>query len=175
MPRYTRSAEWLPHATANALAPKLAEELQQKRESGQPVIIEQEFGAGTLRVVVVWDEWDRLPLDERTSVILHAYELAGEDKRQIALASGLTVPEAHASGMLPFRIVTALRKGDAVTEEQCRQALIDEGASRLIPNQLQLRFATHQDAVDSIRRLVSRLPESDQVWLIVEDMAAFEE
>jgi hypothetical protein len=33
---------------------------------------------------------------------------------RIALASGLTVPEAHAAGMLPYQIIAALRKNDPV-------------------------------------------------------------
>ncbi len=108
------------------LAERLANELRSNRECGQPVIEEQEFPNGKLRVTVIWDDWDRLPLEERTAVVLRAYELAeGRDYRnRIFLASGLTVPEAHAAGMLPYQIIPALRSSDPVTAEQCRQAML---------------------------------------------------
>ncbi len=49
--------------------------------------------------------------------------------------------------MLPFQIIPALRKGDPVTLDQCRQAMIDEGASTLLgPDKPQLRFATEEEA-----------------------------
>src|SRR6266545_1275386 len=133
MPRKKRGVEEQTRPTDGDLAKRLAEELRSNRESGQPVIDEQEFPSGRIRVTVIWDEWDRLPLEDRTAVILRAYDLAeGRGYRnQIALASGLTVPEAYAAGMLSFQIIPALRSGDPVSLEQCRQALIDEGASVL--------------------------------------------
>jgi hypothetical protein len=33
--------------------------------------------------------------------------------------------------MLPYEIIAALRKGDPVTDDQARQAMIEEGATRL--------------------------------------------
>ena len=82
---------------------------------------------------VIWDAWDRLSHEDRTAAILHAYEKAeGREYRdRIALASGLTIPEAHAAGWLPYQVIAAVRKSDPVTVEQCRKALIDEGASIL--------------------------------------------
>src|SRR5438552_12410277 len=104
------------------LAEALAAELKSGRDYGQPFIYEQEYRTGKLRVTVIWDEWDGMPLQERSATILRAYELAeGPAYRdRIALASGLTVPEAHAAGMLPYEIITALRKGDPVTGAQAR-------------------------------------------------------
>ncbi len=75
-----------------------------------------------------------------TSAIFQAYEQAEgpESKEKIVLASGLTIPEAEAVGMLPFQIIPALRKDDKVSIEECRQAMIDVGASVLLdPNQPQ--------------------------------------
>jgi hypothetical protein len=158
-------------------AERLADELRSNRESGQPLIDEQEFPTGQLRVTVIWDEWDHLPLEDRTAVILRAYDLAeGPGYRErIALASGLTVPEAYAAGMLPFQIIPALRRGDAVTPEQCRQAMIDEGASTLLaPEKPQLRFATEEEAEAARKRLVQRLPSSDQVWVITQEIGKVE-
>jgi hypothetical protein len=178
MPRKRRGVEEQPFSARGDLAGRLADELRSNRESGQPVIEEQEFPTGKLRVTVLWDEWDRLPLEDRIAVILRAYDLAeGRGYRErVALASGLTIPEAHAAGMLPFQIIPALRKGDPVTAEQCRQALIDEGASTLLaPEKPQLRCATAEEAEVARNRLIQRLPGSDQVWVITQEIGQVED
>src|SRR5437016_8057467 len=133
MPRKRRGFEEPPRRTVGRLVERLVDELKSDRASGQPIIEEEEFPTKKLRVNVLWDEWDRIPLEDRTATILRAYEQAeGRDYRdRIALASGLTIPEAHAAGMLPYQVIPALRRSDPVTMEQCRQALIDEGASIL--------------------------------------------
>src|SRR6266536_4837638 len=157
MPRKKGEFEEKPRHPVGDLAERLADELRSGREWGQPVIDEEEFPTGKIRVTVIWDAWDRLPLEDRTAVILRAYDLAeGRGYRErIALASGLTVPEAYAAGMLPFQIIPALRRGDKVTPEECRQAMIDEGASTLLaPDKPQLRFATEEEAEAARRRLV---------------------
>ncbi len=178
MPRRKREVETSPQLINGALPERLAEELRSNRESGQPVIDEQSFPSGKVRVTVLWDEWDRLPLEERTAVILRAYDLAeGPGYRdRIALASGLTLPEAHAAGMLPFQIIPALRRGDPVTPEQCRNAMIDEGASTLLAaDRPQLRFTTEGEAEAARKRLVQRLPGSDQVWVITQEVGRVED
>ncbi|HJT36221.1 MAG TPA: hypothetical protein VJ783_29640 [Pirellulales bacterium] len=179
MPRIKTGVGERPRRADITLVDQLAVELKNGRESGQPTIYEQEFPTGKLRVTVVWDAWDHLPLEERTEIILRAYEQA-EDRafrERIALASGLMVSEAHAAGMLPVRIITALRHGDPVTIEQCRQAMIDEGASTLPAGagDPQLRLATIEDAEAARRRLVKRLPGSDPVWVISQDVGSVEE
>src|SRR3954469_5132674 len=131
------------------LADKLAAELKGGREFGQPTVYEQEYATGKLRVTVIWDEWADAPLEERSAIILRAYELAeGPSYRdKIALASGLTVPEAAAAGMLPYQIITGLRKTDPLTSEEVRAAMLAEGASVLGgPGEaLLLRFATREE------------------------------
>jgi hypothetical protein len=161
-----------------SLASRLADELRSNRESGQPVIYEQLFPSDRLRITVIWDEWDHLLPEERTEVILRAYDQAeGPGYRdRIALASGLTIPEAHAAGMLPVQIIAALRSGDPVTSEQCRQAMIEEGASTLLaPDRPQLRFANLERAEAARKRLIQRLPKSDPVWVISQDVGAVED
>lgn len=157
------------------LAGRLAAELKSDREYGQPMIYEQAYRTGKVRVTVIWDEWDGVPLQERTATILRAYETAEgvEARNRIALASGLTVPEAYAAGMLPYQVITALRKGDPVTFEQARQAFAEEGASRLFsPQALQLRFATEPEAEACRRRLIRRFPGTDDVWMINREITA---
>src|SRR5262249_39033553 len=119
MPRQTRTVSEPKRALPTGLAERLAEELRNGQPSGQPLIDELVFPTNRMRVLVIWDAWDRLTHEDRTAVILRAYQLAGDrqTEERIALASGLTVPEAHAAGMLPFQVIFALRKGDVVTAE----------------------------------------------------------
>jgi hypothetical protein len=177
MPRRTARIE-PPRHTGGGLVARLADELTNQRDSGQPIIYERPFGSDLLQATVVWDEWDRLTLEDRTDIILRAYEKAeGPQARdRIALASGLTVPEAYASGMLPYQIIAAVRKSDPVTRQECRQAMIDEGASTLIePDQPQLRFASEQEAEAAMKRLSDRLPGSEPVWTITKEIGRAED
>jgi hypothetical protein len=178
MPRKRKGFEEPPRRTIGHLVERLVDELKTDRQSGQPVIEEEEFPTKKLRVNVTWDEWDRVPLEERTATILRAYEQAeGRDYRdRIALASGPTVPEAQAAGMLPYQVIAALRKGDPVTKDECRQALIDEGASILFgDDQPQLRFATEEEAEAARKRLAERLPHSEPVWVITKEVGTVED
>jgi hypothetical protein len=173
MPRKKSGGENGTRPVGGNLTERLADELRNNRESGQPVIYEQEFPSGGIRATVIWDAWDHLPLEDRSTVILRAYELAeGRSYREkLALVSGLTVPEAYAAGMLPFQIIAALRSGDPVTPEQCRQAMIDEGASTLFgADKPQLRFASEEEAEAARKRLARRLPNSEPVWVITQEV-----
>ena len=174
MPR-RQVGEQEPRLVSGDLVKRLADELKSQRETGQPMIYEHKFDGGRIRVTVVWDEWASMTLEDRTSVILDAYAQAeGADfKKKIVLASGLTVPEAESVGMLPFQIITGLRKGDPVTPEQCREAMIKVGASTLLdPNRPQLRFATTQEADATVKALITQLPGSDPVWIVSQDVGS---
>jgi hypothetical protein len=178
MPRKRRIFEEPPRRTVRDLVERLADELRADRQSGQPVIDEEEFSTKKIRVNVIWDEWDRVPLEDRTATILRAYEQAeGREYRdRIALASGLTMPEAQAAGMLPYRIIPAVRSGDPVTVDQCRKALIEEGASTLFEaDDPQLRFFTREDAEAARKRLAQRLPNSEPVWVITKEVGTVED
>ncbi len=175
MPRKTRTLEEQTLPANNSLSERLAEEIRNARESGQPMIEEVKYPTGKLRVTVIWDAWNPLPMEDRTATILKAYESAEGVgyRRQIALASGLTFPEAYAAGMLPFQIIAALRSSDPVSLDQCREAMIQEGASVLMSaDRPQLRFTSLEDAEAAMRRLVQRLPSSDQVWAITQEASA---
>jgi hypothetical protein len=170
MPRVKTGFSDSKRPSVGPLVERLIDELKSNQESGQPFIYEQEFSTGKIRVLVVWDEWKDMPLEERTSTILAAYERAeGKEYRaKIALASGLTVPEAAAAGMLPYLIVPALRKSDPVTLEECGQAMLAEGATKLVRDGvLQLRFRNEQEAESCRKRLIQRLPKSEDVWFVM--------
>jgi hypothetical protein len=178
MPRQRRGFQEPPRRAVGNLVERLVEELKSNRQSGQPIIVEEEFPTKKLRVIVLWDEWDRVSLEDRTATILRAYEEAeGREYRdRIALASGLTIPEVHAAGMLPYQVIAAGRKGDPVTLEQCRKALIEEGASTLFgEDNPQLRFFTEEEAEAARKRLAQRLPGSEPVWVITKEVGTIED
>jgi hypothetical protein len=178
MPRIRTGVEPRERRTGSDLIDRLADELKNNRESGQPIIYKTELPNDKLRVTVVWDNWDRLPLEDRTEIILEAYGRAEERgaAERVALASGVTVPEAYSAGMLPFQIITALRRDDPVTSEQCREAMIEEGASTLLGSDKPLlRFATLEEAERARMSLSQRLPNSEPVWVIAQDLARVED
>ena len=131
MPRKLINPDLTPRAGSSGvdLGEVLAEELRSRRESGQPVVEEEHFKTGLIRVSVLWDKWDRVPHEERRRSIIYAYRLAEgpEFAGKITLAGGLTYPEAYASGLLPFQIIPAWRSIDPISQEQCREAMISEG------------------------------------------------
>jgi len=175
MPRIKMGFEDPLRKTDKKLVDKLVDELKANRESGQPFIYEQAFSTGKVRVLVIWDDWKDLPLEQRTTIILSAIEQSdGKDYRaKVALASGLTFPEAAAAGMLPYEVMTARRKDDKVTFKQCGEAMLAEGASQLFgPSVLKLRFPT-EDAAEACRqRLIKRLPNSDEIWIVSREFTA---
>lgn len=179
MPRIKRNPHESPAVQFPALLRELVGELKNSRESGQPRIEEQCFPkTGAIRVTAIWDKWLPLSDEERSTVIRHAYEeVEGKEFRdRIALAIGLTFPEAFESGLLPFQIMSAVRKGDPVTSEQCANAMIAQGASLLFePGSPQLRFATEEEAEACRQRLIQALPGSEQVWVIAKEMGHVEQ
>ena len=89
MPRIKMGFEEQPRKTDKKLVDRLVDELKANRESGQPFIYEQAFSTGKVRVLVIWDDWKDLTLEQRTSIIVSAIELSdGKDYRaKVALAS----------------------------------------------------------------------------------------
>lgn len=164
--------ESLPSRFGN-LAEELAAEIKQNRAVSQPMIEEHRFETGAVRVTVIWDKWDHVPQEDRSTTILRAYEMAEDEEfsKRVALAVGLTVPEAQAAGLLPVYIIPAVRKTDSVTLENCVKAMRDEGASVLFdPDRPSLRFPTLEDAEAARQRLSERLPNSEPVWVIAQEV-----
>jgi hypothetical protein len=174
MPRIRRTPE-LPPVNKPELVAALVEELRNNHETGQPIIDETVFPTTNLiRVTVIWDRWEPLADAERVACILQAYEQAEsqEFRDRIAMTVGLTMPEAREYGLLPFHVFPAVRRGDPVTLDQCREAMLRLGASTLEdPQEPQLRFPTLQQAEACVRRLIEELPASEQVWLIEREVS----
>ena len=171
MPRIRIGAQPALTVSRSGLVDKLAAELKNNRKYGQPLVYEQEYPTKKARVTVIWDEWADASLEERSTIILLAYERADgpASREKIALASGLTVPEAAAVGLLPFQVIAGLRKTDPVQPEQVREAMLEQGASQL-DDELLLRFATRDEAEACRNRLIEKLPESEPIWIIRRDL-----
>lgn len=175
MPRIKLAPE--PVKTAHPqLVGELVQELKADKEFGQPLAVEEPYG-GTdhLRVTVFWDRFDPVSDEERTRIILEAYErLDPEYTESIAVALGLTFPEAEEEWMLPYEVVPNLRPGDAVTLEKCHQAMMELGASTLRKSHGPvLRFPTGEMARRCVARLIELLPESKDVWTVAGHMRAY--
>jgi len=135
MPRVRRGLEATPKTQFPELLAELVNELRSSRDAGQPMIEEQYFPrTNAVRVTVIWNKWLPLADEERANTILQAYEqVEGKEFRdRIALAIGLTVPEAYELALLPYYVVPALRKGDKISHEQCTEAMVAHGASLLL-------------------------------------------
>lgn len=177
MPRIRHTLPLARRVRFPELVEELATELRDGNSPVQPRIAEDVFAkTGLVRVTVIWDRWDRIADEARADTIRAAYE-AVEGKEmadRLALVIGLTVPEAHEYGMLPFRVVPALRPTDRVPPPQCRKAMLAVGASVLAdPDDPQLRFATREEAQECVRRLTERLPASESIWQVIEEKMPF--
>ncbi|WP_165221540.1 hypothetical protein [Aquisphaera insulae] len=171
MPRIRLEATPRISAANRGLVARLSDELRIERSFGQPRIYEQTYSTGKTRVLVIWDEWADRSLEERSAIILAAYESAeGTSSRdRIALASGLTMPEATTAGMLPYQVIASRRATDPVTEAEVRAMLIEQGASTLDSGTLRIRFATVKEAEECIERLVEKYPASRPIWSILRE------
>lgn len=57
MPRRRIGVQSALTVTSNGLVKKLAEELKNDRDYGQPLVYEQEYATKKSRVTVIWDGW----------------------------------------------------------------------------------------------------------------------
>ena len=171
MPRIKLNKSSLTRINHN-LVQELSKQLIDEDTVAQPLIYEYELRGKLLRTMVVWDKWLSLPLEERTAIILAAYK--SQEYENIALASGLTIPEAVALGLLRFRVIPVLRKSDKVSQDTCWETMRSLGASLLFDvngrgERPTLYFATREEAEQTIVELVKRLPGTDEIWTIVQE------
>lgn len=79
----------------------LAKELRNPAPgTSEPLVAIEPLDEKNSRVIVIWDAWHNLPRQERTDVIIDAYEAAfGTDAAlNVSLATGLTPTEADRMG-----------------------------------------------------------------------------
>ena len=150
----------------------LVEELRNPKEFGQPVNLEDRTpSTKSIRLHVVWDDWQDCPRQSRDRVIYEAYERSGKvpPGERITLAIGLTVPEAASLGLLPMRVVPVPGSGSVPSREQFRQVALKLGGSILRKRrEPELRCATYEQAKITIDRLQEELPGSE--WIVVREI-----
>ncbi len=173
MPRYRHTAPVFPEADREALVAELARELNAPAEYPlrQPLIYEEPIPqTDTRHVVVIWERWNTVPVEERASIIMDAYEQAEPAAvPQITIAMGATVEEAIDLNLLPYEIVTTRREGDTVSQHQLHEAMKQEGAVAT-PYGLRLRLPTREMAEAVHRRLQEKI--SGPYWAIQKTEAA---
>ena len=172
MPRYIVP----PHARSpkhERYVKKLAQEFTTSSPNIQPIILEEQVPSTKSRHVrVIWDAWEDLTDEQRSDVIVDAYTRAEgpEAAAEITLAEGMTPHEALALGMLPFKVVLARRKTDAVSMADYQVALNAEARNTLLgPKAKELRYARVEDAEQALQRLKHALPGSS--WAVVQESA----
>ena len=148
------------------LVVKLAEFLFQPPLKGQPFIIRKSIGTtGLQNLIVIWDRWHGVPLQERTEIILAANDTLETTMRaNLSLALGRTMDEAISLGYLPFRVEPISRSGSSADRDRILNALREEGAVETGQG-LQLRFPTLEQAQDAFIELEQKV--SGPYWSIV--------
>ena len=88
-------------AQAPDLEERLAKELASPSAEGQPLVFEEPEPAPITRIFVVWNDWARLGQQDRSEIILRAFErVHGADATlKVSVAMGLTDVEAERMGI----------------------------------------------------------------------------
>ena len=84
------------------LEDRLVRELEHPSDEGQPLVVEEPPEPFPVsRLVVIWDDWAELGQQDRSEIILRAYErVHGQEATlRITVAMGLTSPEAQRMGI----------------------------------------------------------------------------
>lgn len=117
-------------------------------------------------MVVVWDAFESLASEDRSSIITDAY---GDEQAKISLALGVIYEEALEQHVLPYAIVPMTRAGETDPDD-VRRAMLDEGAFATRRGGVDLRFPTMAMAEEARRRLSGRLPMAH--WSIAQSPVA---
>jgi len=163
-------------AAIPTLVAELSEEMQRDTPvSAQPAIVETQYSTGAIHLQVVWNRWADVSLWARRETILLAYEQVsgGEQRQRVKFCAGHTFAEADEAGFLTFEIVLLLRPDDPVTREQCHHAMRQIDAPTDSQGTPYLRYPELEIAQSVKKLLIDRLPQSVNVWAIVQTV--FEE
>ncbi len=125
-------------------------------------------GSDLMDVLVVWEHWQGIRSEDRTNLILAAYQ---DRKETIAQALGITYQEALEQHLLPYAVMPMTRPGDKVVLATLHEAMLAEGGITLPGDRIDLRFPTLAMAEDAHRKLTERLPSG--YWSIVQSAASF--
>jgi hypothetical protein len=122
-------------------------------------------------VHVIWDSWKDLSDDQRSTIIVDAYRQVEGDQAaaEVTIAEGVTVQEALALGLLPFKVVPGRKRNDTISLDDYRRAMEAEARYTLLGLRAkELRYSRLEDAEQAKNRLIQGLPGSS--WIIVQEM-----
>jgi len=90
----------------NALLERLKDEFSggASRDPRPRILIEGEDVQGPIHLFVLWEDWDELSLQDRSRLILEAYEKTTDNKAnvpRVTVALGLKEAEARGYGLHP--------------------------------------------------------------------------
>jgi len=146
-----------------ALQEDLVRELSGKTTPDGPLIFEIPLEqSDKIDVIVVWNEFEGVRTEDRTKLIVEAYN---DQRDRISLAMGATYHEAIEQHLLPYALIPMTRRGQ-VDPAELRKAMLEEGGVALSNEKVDLRFPTMAMAEAAHQRLSERLP--DGYWSILE-------
>lgn len=149
-----------------ALLQQLKNERDGKATPNGPLVFEIPLEqSDRIDVLVVWQAWENLRSEDRTSLVVEAYK---DLEERIAQALGVTYQEAIEQQVLPYAVIPLTRRGEADAAE-VRKAMLEEGGIPLPGDKVDLRFPTMAMAEAAHRRLCDRLPKG--YWSIVQTVA----
>ncbi len=156
--------------TRRELVRQLAGELSGPAESNGPIVFEIPLGQTHMKdVLVIWDKFRDVGVEERTEIIMDAYRQAFKETndidKTISLAAGLTCEDAWEATYLPYVVEPA----QDVELAQVKDALVAEGALVLPAGKVQLHLPTRVMAEAAVRRLRQKFPDAN--WHISESAA----
>jgi hypothetical protein len=112
-------------------------------------------------VLVVWDAFKDIRSEDRTALILDAYQ---DQAAKIAQALGVTESEAWEQDLLPYSVRSTAPRGVLDSAEMI-EVMLKEGGIK-IGDHVELSFPTRAMAQSAMVRLYERLPKG--AWGIAE-------
>jgi hypothetical protein len=153
----------LPAERRAELEERLRQELAGGGGPGGPVIFEIPLDRSSKRdVVVVWDAFESVASEDRSSMITEAY---ADEQATISLALGVTYEEALEQQVLPYAVVPKAQTGD-VDPDELRRAMLGQGGFISRQGRVDLRFPTMAMAEQACGHLSDKL--HGVYWSIVQ-------
>ncbi|HUB26880.1 MAG TPA: hypothetical protein VL992_15755 [Tepidisphaeraceae bacterium] len=150
------------------LVDNLSETLIEKHPRvSEPFVVENVIPqVARAHVVVIWDRWIGLSAQERSQVILDAYEKANRlTGISIMAATGLTAEESLRQDFLPYSIITMPQKDEKLSSKELEAAMSKAGGILVkVGESVGLRFPTRETAEAAYRKLREEIP--DHIWTL---------
>jgi hypothetical protein len=168
MPKIRGAPSSIDRPARDSLVGQLVEELKNGGGPGGPVIFEIPIqGTDTYHIIVVWERWELSP-EDRSSIILEAYERYDEAvgaeqamSPKITLVISVTPDEAVGNNLLPYFLSPCPRLDpDGLHYDKIRKAMREAGAIETSSGS-RLSFPTKPMRAEAEKELVSKTREID--------------